>query len=162
MIHGDEHMQVSAFIQSGDVQVGIHDLDFVVHMDIARRELTRPLDIDFDPFYFVREELERQFLKVQDNFGNIFLHARNCGKLMLYPVNLYGGHSSAGQGAQQHSAQRVAQRMSETALKRLDDKTAELIVVQNLGAFDVGLFDFCEHWFQPSLSGSTANSGKKR
>ena len=41
-------------------------------------------------------------------------------------------------------------------------KTAELIVVQNLRALDVSLFDFCEHWFQPSLSGNTAYCGKKR
>ena len=81
---------------------------------------------------------------------------------MLHPVDLHGGDGSAGQGAQQHPAQRVAQRMAKAALKRLDDKTTELIVVQNLGALDVSLFDFCEHWFQPSLSGSTANSGIKR
>ena len=81
---------------------------------------------------------------------------------MLYPVTPVWSSVIAVQLAQQHPAQRVAQRMAKAALKRLNDKTTELIVVQNLGALDVSLFDFCEHWFQPSLSGSTANSGIKR
>ena len=43
---------------------------------------------------------------------------------MLNALDLDGGHGHAGQRAEQHTAQGVAQRVAEAALQGLDDELA--------------------------------------
>ena len=59
---------------------------------------------------------------------------------MLDAFNADAGNGNAGQRAQQHTAQGVAQRLAKAMLKRLDDELA--VAFAGFHSFDAGLFDF--------------------
>ena len=150
MIQGDEHVQAGAVVQRGDVKVGVDDLHFVVRLDVSAREITGADHVDLDLFRAVREELERQFLEVENQLRDIFLHAGNRRKLMLNALDTDARRRHAGQAVQQHATQGIAQSLAEAALQRFHHKASELVVFRKLRAFDVRLFKFCDHWVQPS------------
>ena len=134
------HDEVSVLIQRGDMQIAVDHLDLIVHLEGGRRQFARSLHVDRHRLGAFTIQLGRKLFEVEDDLCNVFLHAGNGGKLMLDAFNADAGNGNAGQRAQQHTAQGVAQRLAKAMLKRLDDELA--VAFAGFHSFDAGLFDF--------------------
>ena len=64
---------------------------------------------------------DRDRLEVQQDVDDVFLHALDAGVLVQHAVDLDLGDRRARHRRQQHAPQRVAERVAEAALERLDD-----------------------------------------
>ena len=107
-----------------DVDVGRDDLAGLVlvqpHLDLV--ELTvQPAD---------------QLLEVEDDVGDVFLHALDGRELVRHTLDLDGADSCALERREQDPAQRVAERMPEAAVERFDLEARP--VARELLARDVG------------------------
>ncbi len=76
---------------------------------------------------------QHQALDVQDDVGDILLHARDGGELVQHAVNADARHRRARNGRQQGTAQRVAEGVAETGLQRLDDEPGTRGIDEILG-----------------------------
>src|SRR5262249_44024097 len=63
---------------------------------------------------------QRHGLQVEQDIDHVFLHAFDAGVLVQHAVDLDLGDGAAWHGRQQHPAQRVAERVAEATLERLD------------------------------------------
>ena len=64
-----------------------------------------------------------ELLDVQDDLGDVFLHSGNGAELVQHTVDADAGNSRPWDGREKRAAKRVAEGVTETGLKRLDDKT---------------------------------------
>jgi hypothetical protein len=65
-----------------------------------------------------------ELLDVEDDLGDILLHARDGAELVQHAVDADAGDRRAGDRGQQAATQRVADRVAEAGLQRLDDEAA--------------------------------------
>jgi hypothetical protein len=66
-------------------------------------------------------QTQGDLLHVQHDIGDVLAHARNGRKLVQHALDLNRGDGGTLQRRQQHAPKRVAERQTETALKRLGD-----------------------------------------
>jgi len=84
----------------------------------------------------VFRQRERQRLEVANDLVDVFDDARNCLVLVDDPVDAEGPHRRPTEGRQEHPAHRVAERMTKTALQRLEAEFSDVWVVFALCGFD--------------------------
>ena len=140
-----------AFGKRCDVQIRIHDLNLIVHLQIARFHFAGTYGVDADHLRLFGKELRRQQLDVQNQLGDVFLDARNRRKLMLHALDTDAGCRYAGERIEHDSAKRVAQRLTKAALQRIYDKFSISAVLADLDTFDFGFFDLIDHSAFPPL-----------
>src|SRR5579862_8639619 len=63
---------------------------------------------------------QRNGFQIEQDVDHVLLHTLDAGVLVQYAVDLDLGDGTAGHGRQQHAPQRVAERVAEAALERLD------------------------------------------
>ena len=68
-------MQLRAFPQGGNMQIGIHDFHFVIHADIGGGQFAGTHCVYLKHFGLIRIQLHRQLLEVEDDFRHILFHA---------------------------------------------------------------------------------------
>ena len=95
----------------------------MVALDVARADRARALLREAQLRLFARIQADRDLLEVQQDVDDVFLHALDAGVLVQHAIDLGLGDGAAGHRRQQHATQRVAQRMAEAALERLDHDT---------------------------------------
>jgi hypothetical protein len=111
------------------VGVRVEDLDARGQVDVLRRDLTRAgrdqgrLDLGG-----VRVHAAHDLLEVEDDVGDVLLHPRDRGELVGNALDPHARDSGPGKGRQQHSPQRVAERVAEAAVKRLDREGAAVVL----------------------------------
>ena len=69
-----------------------------------------------------------QFLDVQDEVGDVLLHAGNRGELVQHAVDADRRDGRARDRRQQRATQRVAERVAEAGLERLEDEPRAVLV----------------------------------
>ena len=74
-----------------------------------------------------------EFLEVQDDVGDVFLDALDGRELVQHAVDADAGDRRARDGRQQGAAQRVAERVAEAGLERLDDEARPVVGDRLLG-----------------------------
>ena len=116
--------------------------------------------IDGDSFGLLREEFRREKLDVQDQFRDIFLHAGNGRKFVLYAFDAHAGRGHTGQRVQQYAAQGIAQGLAEATLQGVDDELAVAVVLAHFHTFNFGLFDLIDHSAFPPLLVAFASDRK--
>ncbi len=84
-------------------------------------------DVHLDLGRLAVEEAD-QVLEVEDDVGDVLTHARERGELVRDALDLDGGHGGALERREQHAAQRVAERVAEAAIERLDHEDAAILV----------------------------------
>ncbi len=67
-------------------------------------------------------------LDVEDDVGDVFADARQGRELVRDALDLHRGDGGALQRGEQHAAQRVAERVTEAAVERLDLENPTLLV----------------------------------
>jgi hypothetical protein len=66
-------------------------------------------------------EARRDLLQVQQDVDDVFLHTLDAGVLVQHALDLRLGDRATGHRGVQHAPQRVAERVAEASLERLDD-----------------------------------------
>ena len=142
-LDAQRHGQLAGLGQVREHQLRVHDFDVVVRVDVAGRDRARALLRQAQLGAVTRVHLERDLLEVQQDVDHVFLHAFDGGVLMQHAFDLDLGDRRARHGRQQHATQRVAERVAEATLERLDDD-ARLARSRGLHLDDTGLQKFAD------------------
>src|SRR5688500_2572222 len=116
----ERHRQLGRLVQVRDHEVRVHDRDVVVDLDVARGDRARALLAEPELDRVARVHLDRDRLEVQQDVDDVLLDTLDAGVLVQHAVDLDLGHGAAGHRGEQHAPQRVAERVAEAALERLD------------------------------------------
>ena len=115
-------------------RLGVEDLDAGGQVDVPRGDLTgagdhqRRLDLGR-----VGVHPADDLLEVEDDVGHVLLDAGDRRELVGDPLDPDARDGRAGERGQQHAPQRVAERVAEAAIERLDRERAA-VVLDLLGA----------------------------
>ena len=102
------HRQGGVGAQSGNIQIWVQNLHVSIRLNVPGRYHTGTRRFNMDGLDAFTVQLGDDPLHIQDDLGDILLHAGDSGKLMLDAGDLNGGHRGARQRGQQDAAQRVA------------------------------------------------------
>ncbi len=139
---GQLHVEAGPGAQSGDVELRIQDLHLAVGLDVACGDFALAAGFNIHRLDSLAVELGDDGLDVEDDLGDIFLHAGNGAEFVLDPGDLDGGHRGAGQGGEEHPPQGVAQSGAIAPLQRLHHVLAVGVVAHVLLTVNAGFFDF--------------------
>src|ERR1700676_1342294 len=126
VLHAHFDLQLAAFADRGDVHALVQDGEVRIFFDLRGSNRARLLDVHVNGLRQVRVELDGHLLQVEDNVGGILAHARNRRKFVQHSFDFYRGDRRSFDRTKQRAAQRVADRGSPAALKRLCGKAAVL------------------------------------
>ena len=115
------------------MQLGVVHLDAGRRRDVAGGDLTGTLLAQVHDDRLVVLGGDDEFLDVEDQVGDVFLHARDGRELVEDTVDPDAGDRGAGNGRQQGATQRVAEGVAEARLQRLDDEPGADVVDDFLG-----------------------------
>ena len=96
---------------------------------------SRLADVQHDLFDVVRQR-QRERLEVADDLVDVFDDAGDGLVLVHDAVDAERPHGRAAERRQQHATHRVAERVAEAALERLQAELGDVGVVFALGRFD--------------------------
>ena len=92
----------------------------MVDDDVAGAHGPRALLRELELGLFARVHLDRDRLQVQQNVDDVLLHAFDARVLVQHALDLGLDDRGAGHRRKQHAPQRIAERVTEAALERLD------------------------------------------
>src|SRR5688572_9592014 len=118
--HTQRHGQFTGLGQVGENQLRVHDFDVVVRVDVTGRHRARALLRQAQLVAVTGVHLERHLLEVHQDVHDVFLYAFDGGVLMKHAFDLDFRDRRARHGRQQNTTQRVAERVAEATLERLD------------------------------------------
>ena len=120
---------MTALIERRNVLIGVDQLKVGRNEEVRAGDLAGTVDRDRGGRLIGgAESSENQALDVQDDVGDILDHVRDGRELMLGAIDLDRLDSSALKGRQQNAAQRIAQRVTVAALKRLNGNARRRLV----------------------------------
>jgi hypothetical protein len=99
----------------------VQDLDVVPGFDCTRPDLARTAAAQPNALRAFAVHAQPDAFHIEDDVGHVLEHAGDRREFVQHALDLHRGHSSALQRRQQHPAQRVAERQTETAFKRFGD-----------------------------------------
>jgi hypothetical protein len=112
-----------------DLELGVQDLEVGRRLDVGGRDragaLLREMHLDLGR---VAVEPADELLQVQDDVGDVLPDARQRGELVRDAFDLDGGHRRALERREQDAPQRVAERVPEAAVERLDHEPPRALV----------------------------------
>ena len=121
------HIELAAFGDRGDVDVLVQDLHVAVGFDHAAGHNAGLLGAQVQRLGALAVQLERNLLQVQDDVGCVLDHAGDGLELVQHALNAYCGYGGAFDGAQQRTAQCIADGGAEPALKWLRAELAKIV-----------------------------------
>ena len=113
------HLELAVFGERRDRSFRLENVDCRVALQIRRRDLPLPGDVDRQDLLIGRVHLDRDLLQVEDDVGHVLDAPRQRGKLVQDPVDLDRGDRRSLDRREQHPPQRVADRGAEAAFERL-------------------------------------------
>ena len=133
----EHHLDGAAVRQRRDVMVRVEDLELGRDVDVGRDDLAGLVLVqpDLDLVELTVQPAD-QLLEVEDDVGDVFLHALDGRELVRHTLDLDRADSCALERREQDPAQRVAERVPEAAVERFDLEARP--VARELLARDVG------------------------
>ncbi len=122
------HLQLGLVVQRGDVQVRVVDLDARRRRDVGRGHLARALLAQVHDHGLVVLGGDDELLQVQDDVGDILLDPGDGGELVEDALDPDAGDGRTGNRGEQRTTQRVADRVAEARLQRLDGEPRPVLV----------------------------------
>ena len=119
------HLQLAAFGDGGDVDVLVENLDVAIGFNHAGGDHAGLVGAQVQRLGAFARELERNLLEVQDDVGRVFDHAGDGLELVQHALDADRGDRGAFDGAEQRTAQGVADGGAEAPLKGLGAELAE-------------------------------------
>jgi hypothetical protein len=102
-------------------------LDARGRRDVGRGDRTRTRLAQIHGDRFVLLGGDDQVLEIEDDLRDVLDHARDRGELVQVAVDLDRGHCCTWDGRQERTPDRVAQRVAEAGLERLDGETGAVV-----------------------------------
>src|SRR5690606_8464304 len=118
--HLQAHVELDVLGQGGDDVVGIDDLDAGITLDVTGGDHTPALAADLHRDLVTAVQADGDVLEVQQDVQDILLQTLDRRVLVQHAVDLGFHDGGTGNGRQQHAAKRVAERVTESALERLN------------------------------------------
>ncbi len=143
-IGGQLHVERRALVEVADHQVGVHHLDVARHRDVARLDVGRAGRRELETLRAFALHLERDLLHVEHDVGDVFTDAGKRAELVQHVLDLDRGDRRALKGRQQHAAQRVAERQTKAALKRLGNEGRLALPSPPFFSSALGFFNSCQ------------------
>src|SRR3954467_11599366 len=119
-LDGHLHLERAALADSGQVQVGVQDLDAGGRRDVTGGDLGRTLGLQVHRGRLLEVGAHDQLLEVQDDVGDVLGDLGNRRELMQHAVDPDRRDRRPGDRRQQRAAERVPNRVAEPRLERLD------------------------------------------
>ncbi len=159
----DRHVdgQAALGVEGGDVQVGVEDLDVGRGLQVGRRGVARPALVEAQGDRLVGVHPDQQVLEVQDDVGDVLLHAGQGGELVQRLVEAHLGHRRAGNRGEQGAAQRVAQGVPEAGIERADGESLPVVLLF-VDGFDGGSLDDQHRGDSCCVAGWSGAAGGRR
>src|SRR3954452_24799661 len=140
------HLELALLVERGDLDVGVVHLDAGGRRDVRGGDLTRALLAQVHGDRLVVLGGDDEILEVQDHLGDVLLDPVDRGELVEHAIDPDAGDRGTGDRGQQGTTKRVAERVAEAGLERLDDEPrAELVD----GLFRQGRALSDKHWLVP-------------
>ena len=123
------HLEPAVAGEVRDLELRVQDLELGRRLDVGRRDGARALrrDVHLD-LGRLAVQARHEVLQVEDDVGDVLAHARQRRELVRGALDLHRGDRSALERREQHAAQRVAERVTEAAVERLDDEDPAMLV----------------------------------
>lgn len=106
-------------IERADDLFGIDDLDVGIRLYIGGRHSPLLVDVDHQALVFTQRALDLDFLQVQDDVGDVLDNPVDALEFVVHPVDANRTNRRALDGAEQHAAERVADRCGRSPSQRL-------------------------------------------
>src|SRR3954470_16063157 len=122
-------LELGLLVERGDVDVRVEDLDARRQVDVlggdvaGARDDQRRLDLGR-----VRVHAAHDALEVQHDVGDVLRDALDRRELVCDALDPHAGDGGAGERAEQHAAQGVAERVAEAGVERLDGERAAALL----------------------------------
>ena len=122
----DPHLDVKDAVVADrrDVDIGVQDDHVGVHLDLAAVDLARLRDTKADRPGPLAMQLQRDLLQVQDDVRRVLYHAGDRAEFVRNALDPHRADRGAFNGAQQRTAQRIADGRAESPLERLGAEAA--------------------------------------
>ena len=146
LLDGEVDREPALGVHRCEVELGVEHLDVGRGLDVAGGDLTGAARVEAERDGLLGRALEHEVLDVQDEVGDVFLHAGNDVELVQRFVETHLRDGCAGDRRQERAAQAVPERVAEAGLERTDRELLEVAV--GLGRLDLGTLDD-EHWAAP-------------
>ena len=104
------------------MQVRVEDLHASRRGDIRSGYLARSLLAQVHKHRLILLRRDHELLQVQNDLGNVFLHTGNGGELVKNAVDANRSHGRTGNRRKQGPPKRIADRVTESGLERLNNK----------------------------------------
>src|SRR3989440_7578146 len=125
----ERQLELAALREVRDLEVRVQDLEVGRSLDVAGRDRAgaRLGDVHLDLGRLAVQAAD-QVLQVEDDVGHVLAHARKRGELVRDPLDLHRGDRGALERREEDAAKRVAERVAEAAVERLDHEDAAVLV----------------------------------
>src|SRR4051812_8023943 len=122
-------LELGLLVERRDVRVRVEDLDTGRQVDVAGGDLPWA-GHDEGGLHLGRVGVHpaHDALQVQDDVGHVLRDALDRRELVRDPFDPDRGHRSAREAGEQHAAQRVPERVAETAIKRLNHELSAVLL----------------------------------
>src|SRR5438067_742553 len=123
------HLELALLGQVRDLEVLIQDLELGRRLDVRRLDDAGAAlrDVHLDLRRVAVQEAD-EALEVEDDVGDVLADALERRELVRDPLDLDRGDRGALQRREQHATQRVAERVTEAAVERLDLEDPALLI----------------------------------
>src|SRR5436189_448728 len=123
------HLELALVGQVRDLEIGIEDLELRRSLDVLRCDgAYTPLRETYFDLGRVAVQAGDQVLEVEEDVGHVLPDARQRRELVRDALDLHRGDRSALERREQHAAPRVAERVAEAAIERLDLEDPAVLV----------------------------------
>src|SRR5262245_51029312 len=119
-LDGHLHLERPTLADRGQVQVGVQDLDAGGRRDVTGGDLGRALGLQVHRGRLLEVGADHELLEVQDDVGDVLSDLGDRGELVQHPVDPDRRDRRPGDRRQQRATERVADRVAEARLQRLD------------------------------------------
>jgi hypothetical protein len=120
LLDAELHRQRGVLVERCDVVVGVEDLDAGGELDVTCSDVGRAGHAQVDGARLFVLRTDHELFEVEDDVRDVLGHPFDRGELVQHSVDLHLGDSGPRDGREKSPAQRVAQRVAEAGLQRLD------------------------------------------
>ena len=123
------HLEPALRREVRDLEVRVEDLEVGRRLDVGGRHgaLAARRQPHLDLRRLAVQDAD-DLLEVEDDVRHVLAYARQRRELVRDALDLHRGHGGALERREQHAAQRVAERVAEAAVERLDHEHAMVLV----------------------------------
>ena len=118
LLDGEVEGEAALGVDRREVELGVEDLDVGGGLDVAGGDLTGAARVEAQRDRLLGRALQHEVLDVEDEVGDVFLHAGDHVELVERLVEAHLGDRGAGDRREQRAAQAVAERVAEAGLER--------------------------------------------